>query len=79
MTPNQVERLLGKPNGKVAVLELDHVFLALEMRDDESAPVSRMTWQTPDGDLIVVGLDKEGQMIYAAWNGGGSSLHNSSR
>lgn len=69
MTQVQIERLLGKAEEKVPVLGVDHVFVALDIRDDENVPVDRLTWQTSDGDLVIVGLDKEGQMIYAAWNG----------
>lgn len=69
MTQDQIERLLGKAEEKVPVLGVDHVFVALDIRDDENVPVDRLTRQTSDGDLVIVGLDKEGQMIYAAWNG----------
>jgi hypothetical protein len=69
MSQEQVERLLGKPNGNDGDLMVERVIFGLEAPDVNPEPEIFLFWRSHNEDQIIVAFDRDGQLMHSLWNG----------
>ena len=69
MSQEQVEQLLGKPNGNDGDLMMERLIFVLETPDSNPEPAMLLFWRSHNEDQSIVGCDRDSQLMHSLWNG----------